>query len=279
MIPVFKPAVGEEEWTAIKECMETGWIGLGPKTTEFEKAFGDYIGAEYVSGMNSCSSALDMAFKVLGLDGGEVITPSLTFVSTNHAILYNHCVPVFGDVCADTLTLDPDDVRRKITPQTRALMLVHYAGHPCDMDAFMDIARQHNLLIIEDCAHAAGSRYRGKSVGTFGDAGCFSFHAVKNIAMGEGGALVVRHKEQHDHRARWCGISEHLGTRPRQELFLAVRRAEIGCKYHLSDIAARLGLFSFAKPNSTVKLAAASGPSTMKLLPICRLSRWPCTTM
>jgi perosamine synthetase len=191
-----------------------------------------------------------MAFKVLGLDGGEVITPSLTFVSTNHAILYNDCVPVFGDVCADTLTLDPDDVRRKITPQTRALMLVHYAGHPCDMDAFMDIARQHNLLIIEDCAHAAGSRYKGQSVGTFGDAGCFSFHAVKNIAMGEGGALVVKHKEQHDRsmRLRWCGISKSTWERARAKSYSwQYDVQEIGYKYHLSDIAAAIGLVQLRK--------------------------------
>ncbi|MBN1563296.1 MAG: DegT/DnrJ/EryC1/StrS family aminotransferase, partial [Anaerolineae bacterium] len=142
MIPVFRPAVGDDEWAAIKNCFDTGWIGLGPKTAEFEKAFGEFIGAEYVSGMNSCTAALDMAFKVLNITEGEVITTSLTFVSSNHAILYNNCTPVFADVKCDTLTLDPDDVRRKITPNTRALMLVHYAGHPCDMDAFMQIAQE-----------------------------------------------------------------------------------------------------------------------------------------
>ncbi len=250
MIPVFKPAVGDEEWAAIRECIETGWIGLGPKTAEFEKAFGEFIGAPYVSGMNSCSSALDLAFKVLGFEGGEVITPSLTFVSTNHAILYNGGVPVFGDVCADTLTLDPADVRRKITPQTRALMLVHYAGHPCDMDAFMAIAREHNLLIIEDCAHAAGSTYHRQPVGTFGDAGCFSFHAVKNITMGEGGALVVKHAEQYERamRLRWCGISKSTWERARAQSYSwQYDVQEIGYKVHLSDIAAAIGLVQLRK--------------------------------
>lgn len=254
MIPVFKPAVGDDEWAAVRECFQTGWIGLGPKTAEFEKAFGEFIGAEYVSGMNSCSSALDMAFKILDISGGEVITPSLTFVSTNHAILYNHCTPVFGDVRRDTLTLDPDDVRRKITPRTVALMLVHYAGHPCDMDAFMQIAREHNLAIIEDCAHAAGSTCNGQPVGTFGDAGCFSFHAVKNVAMGEGGALVVKTQEQHERaiRLRWCGISKSTWERAQGKSYSwQYDVQELGYKYHLSDIAAAIGLVQLRKAETS----------------------------
>ncbi|MBN2304340.1 MAG: DegT/DnrJ/EryC1/StrS family aminotransferase [Anaerolineae bacterium] len=250
MIPVFKPAVGDDEWQAVRECFQTGWIGLGPKTAEFEQAFGKTIGAEYVVGMNSCSSALDMAFKVLGISGGEVITPSLTFVSTNHAILYNNCTPVFGDVTRDTLTLDPDDVRRKITPNTVALMLVHYAGHPCDLDAFLEIAREHNLAIIEDCAHAAGSTYNGQPVGTFGDAGCFSFHAVKNVAMGEGGALVVKQTDQYERamQLRWCGISKSTWERARGKSYSwQYDVQELGYKYHLSDIAAAIGLVQLGK--------------------------------
>ncbi|MBN1964173.1 MAG: DegT/DnrJ/EryC1/StrS family aminotransferase [Anaerolineae bacterium] len=250
MIPVFKPSVGDEELAAIKEALDTGWIGLGPKTAEFEKAFGEFIGAPYVSGMNSCSSALDMALKVLDIHDGEVITPSLTFVSTNHAILYNNATPVFGDVRPDTLTLDPDDVRRKITPRTRAIMLVHYAGHPCDMDAFTALAREHNLKLIEDCAHAAGSTYNGQPVGTFGDAGCFSFHAVKNVTMGEGGALVVKSQEQHERamRLRWCGISKSTWERARAKTYSWQYDVdELGYKYHLSDVAAAMGLVQLRK--------------------------------
>ncbi len=250
MIPVFKPAVGDEELAAVKECFETGWIGLGPKTAEFEKAFGASIGSEFVSGMNSCSSALDMAFKVLNIDGGEVITPSLTFVSTNHAILYNNATPVFGDVRPDTLTLDPDDVRRKITPRTRAILVVHYAGHPADLDAFTQLAQEHNLALIEDCAHAAGSEYHGQPVGTFGAAGCFSFHAVKNVTMGEGGALVVKTQEQHERsmRLRWCGISKSTWERARARTYSWQYDVdELGYKYHLSDIAAAIGLVQLRK--------------------------------
>jgi perosamine synthetase len=250
MIPVFKPALGEEELAAVKDCFETGWIGLGPKTAEFEKAFGEFVGAEYVIGMNSCSSALDMAFKALAIESGEVITPSLTFVSTNHAILYNHCTPVFGDVRRDTLTLDPDDVRRKITARTRAIMLVHYAGHPCDMDAFTALAQEYGLKLIEDCAHAAGSTYNGQPVGTFGDAGCFSFHAVKNVAMGEGGALVVKRRDQYERtmRLRWCGISKSTWERARAKTYSWWYDVEeLGYKTHLSDIAAAIGLVQLRK--------------------------------
>jgi perosamine synthetase len=249
-IPVFKPAVGDDEWQAIKTCLETGWMGLGPKTSEFEQAFGEFIGTQYVIGLNSCTSALDLAFKILNLDGGEVITTSLTFVSTNHAILYNHCTPVFADITPDTLTLDPEDVRRKITPRTRAIIVVHYAGHPCDMAAFTAIAREYNLRLIEDCAHAAGSTYNGQPVGTFGDAGCFSFHAVKNIAMGEGGALVVKTQEQYDRamRLRWCGISKSTWERARGKTYSWQYEVnELGYKYHLSDIAAAIGLVQLRK--------------------------------
>lgn len=249
-IPVFKPAVGEDEWYALKECFETGWIGLGPKTAQFEKAFGEFIGAPYVIGMNSATSALDLAFKLLDIDGGEVITTSLTFVSTNHAILYNKCTPVFADVCADTLTIDPDDVRRKITPQTRAIMAVHYAGHPADLDALTRIAQEHNLALIEDCAHAAGSLYRGQPVGTFGAIGCFSFHAVKNIAMGEGGALVVRSQAEYERamRLRWCGISKSTWERAKGRSYAWQYDVdELGYKYHLSDIAAAIGLVQLGK--------------------------------
>ncbi len=249
-IPVFKPAVGDEEWQALRECFETGWIGLGPKTGEFEKAFGEYIGSPYVVGLNSATSALDLAFKILNIESGEVITTSLTFVSTNHAILYNDCTPVFADVQPDTLTIDPDDVRRKITPRTRAIMAVHYAGHPAEMDALTTLAREHNLALIEDCAHAAGSQYRGQSAGLIGDVGCFSFHAVKNIAMGEGGALVVRTQEQYERamRLRWCGINRSTWERAKGRSYAwQYDVQELGYKYHLSDLSAAIGLVQLRK--------------------------------
>ena len=248
MIPVFKPAVGEEEWLAIRECLETGWMGLGPKTAAFEQAFGEFLGTEHVVGRNSCTAALDMAFKILGVTEGEVITTSLTFVSSNHAILYNNCTPVFADIRPDTLTLDPDDVRRKITPQTRAIMLVHYAGHPCEMDAFTALADEHGLYLIEDCAHAAGSTYNGKPVGTFGHAGCFSFHAVKNLPTADSGMVCFR-EEALDREARkwsWLGIDKDTYTRmydtSAYKWMYGVEH--VGFKYHGNSVMASLGLVS-----------------------------------
>src|ERR1700674_2685910 len=129
MIPVFRPTVGPEEIAAVTEVLRSGWWGLGPKTREFEEAFGVYVGAKHAIGMNSCTAALHLGLKVLGVEGGEVITTPMTFVSTNHAILYNQATPVFADIEPDTLNIDPVDIARKITDRTRAIVVVHYGGH------------------------------------------------------------------------------------------------------------------------------------------------------
>jgi perosamine synthetase len=159
MIPVFKPCYGEEELEALREPFETGWIGLGPKTREFEQKFAEYIGVPHAVGVNSATAALHLALKLAGVEGAEVITTPMTFISTNHAILYNGGIPVFADIEPDTLNIDANDVRRKVTDRTRAIVVVHYGGHACDMEAILEIAREHNLKVIEDCAHACGGEY------------------------------------------------------------------------------------------------------------------------
>lgn len=209
MIQVFKPWYDEREIEAAGEAIRSGWVGLGPKTAEFEQRFAAYCGVPHCVGFNSCTAALDMAMRLLGVNhGDEVVVPTVTFVSTAHCVAYNLATPVFADVDERTLCIDPDDLGRKITSRTRAIIVVHYGGRPVDMDQVKAVAG--NIPVVEDCAHAAGARYKGQPVGGLGTAGCFSFHAVKNLAMGEGGALTVRDPElaQRAKRLRWLGIDK-----------------------------------------------------------------------
>lgn len=251
MIPVFKPCYGEEELEALKEPFSTGWIGLGPKTKEFEEKFASFIGTDYAVGVNSATAGLHLALKVAGVDGKEVITTPMTFVSTNMAILYNNGLPVFADIEADTLNIDVEDIERKISSKTRAIIVVHYGGHACDMDPIIKLARDHKLKVIEDAAHACGGEYKGEKLGSIGDIGCFSFHAVKNLATGDGGMITV-HNSEYDSRLRklrWLGISKDTWNRSEIEnkysWFYTVE--ELGYKYHMNDITAAIGLVQLEK--------------------------------
>ena len=245
MIQVFKPSMGQEEIDAVSEVLRSGWIGLGPKTSQFEKEFAAYVGAKYAVGLNSATAALDLAVKLLHINHGhEVLVPTMTFVSTGHAVAYNLATPVFVDVDPVTLSLDMEDVARKITVRTKAVIPVHYGGRPVDMDKLRSVVG--NLPIIEDCAHAAGAKYKGKSVGAIGDIGTFSFHAVKNLAMGDGGALTLNDEDmfKRSKKLRWLGIDK--GTWDRTEVdksyWWQYFVDEIGLKCHMNDIAAAIGL-------------------------------------
>jgi perosamine synthetase len=288
MIPVFKPCYGEEELEALREPFETGWIGLGPKTREFEQKFAEYIGVPHAVGVNSATAALHLALKLAGVEGAEVITTPMTFISTNHAILYNGGIPVFADIEPDTLNIDANDVRRKVTDRTRAIVVVHYGGHACDMEAILEIAREHNLKVIEDCAHACGGEYlwraqrakskeqraeiteigpmpsapcpmpsaegTGQKLGSLGDFGCFSFHAVKNLATGDGG-MITTHDTEADARLRklyWLGISRGTWDRTESKGYSwEYNVEELGFKCHMNDITAAIGLVQLAKLERT----------------------------
>ncbi len=246
-IPVFKPSITEEEVQAVREVLLSGWLGLGPKTKEFEERFAQFLGVKYAVAMNSCTAALHLAIKVLGIGpGDEVITPSLTFVSTNHAILFEGATPVFADIDPDTLTIDPDDVAQKITPRTRLIICMHYGGHPCDMDELLTVARSRRILILEDAAHACGAKYKGRPAGTLGDIACFSFHAVKNLTTGEGGMVVTNDEEKAERlrKLRWCGINKDTWKRSEvgKHYSWYYEVEELGYKYHMNDIAAAIGL-------------------------------------
>lgn len=250
MIPVFRPFYGPEEERAVTEVLRSGWVGLGPKTGEFEQRFAEFCGAEYCVGLNSGTAALDMALKLLGINhGDEVIVPTMTFVSTAHAVAYNLAIPVFADIEYDTLNIDPEDVKRKITPRTRAIIAVHYSGRPADMDELKRMAR--GIPIIEDCAHAAGAKYKGKPVGTIGELGCWSYQAVKPLAMGEGGSITLNDKKMYERarRMRWLGIDRGTWERTdkNKSYWWEYDVTEIGLKSHLDDIHAAIGLEQLKK--------------------------------
>ena len=245
-IPLFRPSISNEAIDAVSDVLRSGWIGLGPRTREFEERFAAYIGAPHCVGLNSCTSAIHLALRILDLPkGSEVITTALTFVSTNHAILYEDLKPVFADVDRATGNLSVASVAEKITDCTRALLVVHYGGYPADIDELYALARSRGISIVEDCAHACGSTYKGRRIGSHGDLHAFSFHAVKNLPMGDGGALTVRHSEDDARlrRLRWLGIDKDTFRRTTTSTYdWEYDVPEVGYKYHMNDIAAAIGL-------------------------------------
>jgi perosamine synthetase len=245
-ISLFRPSISEAAIRNVADVLRSGWLGLGPRTREFEERFAEYVGAPHCVGLNSCTSAIHLALHLLDLPkGSEVITTPLTFVSTNHAILYEGLKPVFADIDRKTGNLLVSGVRSRITAETRAVIVVHYGGYPADLDELYALARERNIAIIEDCAHACGATYRGKRIGSHGEFHAFSFHAVKNLPMGDGGALTVRSSD-HDarlRRLRWLGIDKDTYRRTTGTSYeWDYDVPEVGFKYHMNDIEAAIGL-------------------------------------
>ena len=247
---LFKPNISEAAIEAVAKVLRSGWIGLGPKVKEFEEKFAEYVGAKYAVATNSCSAALHLAVIVSGVrQGDEVITTPLTFVSTNHVILYERVVPVFADISPRTYCIDPESIEKMTTKRTKAIICMHYGGHPCDLDKIYEVAKRHNLRVIEDAAHACGSSYKGRKIGSFGLT-CFSFHAVKNLPVGDGGMITTDDKKQYErlNRLRWLGIDKSTYARTEQDKGRASAYAwkynvpELGYKYHMNDIAAAIGI-------------------------------------
>ncbi len=214
MIQLFKPSYDEREIEAVAEVLGTGWTGLGPKTSLFENAFAEFCSTKYCVGLSNGTAALQMALKLLDIGpGDEVIVPAITFVATAHSVLNSGAVPVFSDICPITHNIDPAHAGQLVNGRTKAIIAVHLAGYPVDMDALRSVAK--DLPLIEDCAHASGTIYKGKPAGSMGIAGCFSFHAVKNLSMGEGGALVTDRDDfnRRARRLRWLGIDRETWDR------------------------------------------------------------------
>ncbi len=250
MIQVFKPSYGEEEIKALRETMLAGWVGLGPKTAQFEREFARCIGTKFAVGVNSATAALDLSLRLLRIEpGDEIIIPTITFVSTAHVVVYNKAVPVFADCDPVTLGIDLNHLEKLISPRTRAIIPVHYSGRPVDMDSLLQIAG--HIPVIEDAAHACGGVYKGRNCGSLGQIGCFSFHAVKNLATGDGGALTLNDRAMAERakRLRWLGIDK--GTWDRTDVdrsyWWEYQVDEIGLKCHMNDIMATIGLVQLEK--------------------------------
>jgi perosamine synthetase len=242
--------MGQEEVQAVKDAIMSGWISLGPKTEQFEKEFAAYIGAKHAVALNSATSALHLALLVLGIKkGDEVITTPLTFASGAEVVLYTNATPVFADVDARTLNIDPASIEKRITKKTKAVIVVHYGGQPCDMDAIERIAKKHGIKVIEDAAHAAGASYKRKKIGSGKNITCFSFHAVKNLATGDGG-MITTHDATIDRqlrKLRWMGIDKSTYQRDKGEYLWDYEIRDGGYKYHMNDISAAIGLVQLKK--------------------------------
>ena len=196
MIPYGRQTIEEDDIQAVVDVLRSDYLTTGPKIAEFEKMVADYVGAKYAVAISNGTSALHAACFAAGIQpGDEVITTPLTFAASSNCVLYCGGTPVFADVDPKTYNIDPEDIRRKITDKTKAIIAVHLAGQPCDMDEIHKIAKEHDLLVIEDGAHALGSVYKGKKVGTLSDMTTFSFHPVKPITTGEGGMIVTDNEE------------------------------------------------------------------------------------
>lgn len=244
------PLIGEEEKREVLESLESGWLGTGPKVKAFEEAFGAYVRAPHAIAVHSCTAALHLSLVTAGLEpDDQVITTAMTFGATVNAIIHAGGTPVIADVEAEGFNIDLDDVEQRITPRTRAIVPVHFAGRPCDMERLMAIAERHNLQVIEDCAHAIETRYRGRPMGSFGDAGCFSFYVTKNLATGEGGMITTADEARAERLRRLAlhGLSRDAWDRFGRQGYKHYKVIECGFKYNMMDLQAALGVHQLAR--------------------------------
>ena len=252
MIKMSKASCSQDELEQVREAFDYGYFGLAYKVTEFEDALKNYLDTDReVIAVNTGTSAIHLALDAIGIsDGDEVLLPSFTFVATAQAITACGAKPVFCDINPDSLLIDIKDIERKITSRTKAIIPVHYAGYPCDMDMILKIRDKYNLRIIEDAAHAIGSSYIGRKIGSFGDITCFSFDSIKVMTCGEGGAIVSSDKEFAEiaRKKRILGIDRKtLQTKDWKKRSWIYDVSTPGYRYHMSNINAAIGLAQISK--------------------------------
>lgn len=239
------PLIEQSEIDEAVASLKSGWIGAGPKVHKFEEMFKEYKSAGYAIALNSCTASLHLSMLAVDLKpGDEVIVPSMTFAATANAVIHAGGRPVFADCEKETMNIDPFDIERKITNKTKAIIPVHFAGRPCDMDAIMPIAKKRSLKVIEDCAHAIESEYHGKKSGTFGDIGCFSFYVTKNIVTGEGGMAITGNRDYAD-KIKILGLhgmSKDAWKRFSDEGYKHYQVVYCGYKYNMTDMQAAIGI-------------------------------------
>jgi dTDP-4-amino-4,6-dideoxygalactose transaminase len=251
-IPFNRPEIDDAEIAEVVSTLRSGWLTTGVRTAQFEKEFREYVGAEHAQAVSSCTAALHLALAALNIGpGDEVITTPLTFCATVSVIVHVGATPVLADVLPDG-NIDPASIEERITPRTKAIIPVHLAGAPCDMDAIWKVAKKHRLFVVEDAAHAAGTEYHGHKIGSsqlFSDAVCFSFYATKNLTTGEGGMITVNTKALAD-RVKMLtlhGINKDAWNRYREDGSWYYEVVECGFKYNLSDLQSAVGIHQLRK--------------------------------
>lgn len=263
----------EREKKAVSEVLDSKWLSMGPKTLRFEERFKQYADVPYALATTNCTTALHLALIGHRIGkGDEVIVPSLTFVATSNAILYTGARPVFADISSlKSPLIDPEDIERKITKHTKAILVMHYAGYPCDMKKIQSLARKNGLYIIEDAAHAVGSYYGDKMCGTIGDAGCFSFFANKNLATGEGGMLVTRHKNIYKRvsKLRSHGMTSLTWDRAKGHSY-SYDVVDLGYNYRTTEISSAMGIVQLGKLRMNNKKRDKIFAEYVKRLSNCR---------
>lgn len=250
MIPYGRQTIEDDDIDAVIEVLKSDYLTTGPKIAEFEKSVADYVGAKYAVAISNGTSALHAACFAAGIGpGDEVITTPITFAASSNCVLYCGGTPVFADIDPKTYNIDPDDIRKKITDKTKAIIAVHLAGQPCDMDEIHKIAKENNLIVIEDGAHALGSVYKGKKVGSLSDMTTFSFHPVKPITTGEGGMIVTDNEEFYKKMVlfRSHGITRDEAMMTRNDGPWFYQQFELGFNYRITDIQCALGCSQMKK--------------------------------
>ena len=246
-ITLFEPSINNREVKALEKTLKSGFWASGAGTgnvKRFEENFCNYIKSDECVAVNSGTAALHLALSLINIKNFEVILPSLSFVSTAHAVIYNGGKPIFVDVDPETLCLDPIKVKKSLTKKTKVILPVHFAGMPCNLDEISDICKNENLELIEDAAHATGAKYNNEKIGKHGTAVCFSFHPVKNLAMSTGGAITLNGKRSKKFKTtlrtrRWCGISNRKDSK--------YEINEIGWNYYMNEFSAVIGIEQLKK--------------------------------
>lgn len=244
------PRIEEAEINEVVDSMQSGWLGTGPKVAQFQQQFADYIGVEHAMALNSCTAGLHLSMVVAGLGpGDEVITTPMTFCATVNSIVHTGATPVLVDCDRETQLIDPQRIEDAITPKTRALVPVHLCGRPCNMDAITDIAQRHNLVVIEDAAHAIETVYKGRKVGTISQLTCFSFYVTKNVVTGEGGMVTTNNPDYADKIKMYGlhGMSRDAWKRFSDDGYKHYQVIFPGFKYNMMDLQAAIGLHQMTR--------------------------------
>ncbi len=280
-IPLAKPFLSHEEAQLAYDTILTNWVTQGPRVAEFEEKFALYAGSKYAVALSNCTTALHLSMIVAGIkEGDEVICPSMSYIATANSIVYVGATPVFAEVNPETYNIDPVDVVKRITPKTKAILIVHQIGLPADIDAFKKICKEHNLILIEDAACAAGSAYKGGKIGSHSDLVCFSFHPRKVITTGDGGMIATNNEAYYNRLKllRQHGMSVNDRVRHESTKVIIEDHLEVGYNYRMTDIQAAVGIKQLERLDSIIegrRAIASKYLAAFSDIPFIRLPQEP----